>query len=642
MWPANDPAIRTVPHLLVCVTSVERADAVVRHGHRLHQVVGGTWAVVSLETPMSASRDKAARNQLLTALRLAEELGASTSRVNTGSHSTSMLVSAVVHRARSERATFLLLAQPDGAAGPLAQHVEALSNLLPGVSIDVLVAAGGAQGGSKATGSRADLAATAREGLPVALGVLAACTMVSAVMERSFDPINLVLIYLAGVVVVAWRSSRFAALCTVVGGIFLFDLIFVAPRWSLKPTEPQYFFTFAVMLVVGLLVSHLASRSRVQAAMAEGRAHRAQALNQLALQLARARSVEAIADAAAHSARVSLDAQARLLPDADVAQALDAQAAGLALEQGIETGAGTPHRAEAPALYLPLMAAGTALGVLEVSGLRAPHDTPEHYHLLKAMASQTAVALERTLLERRSIEAAIEAESEKLRNTLLSGISHDFRTPLTTIVGAATSLIEQGYALDDAHRLALLHSVLGEARRMHVLMSDLLDLTRMQEGAVRPTCEWCPAEDLVGEAIAGIETRLQLHDVHVSVAHDAVVWCDPRLVGQALVNLLDNAARYTPPGGRIDVRVVTLPGRWRLVVEDNGPGLPAGQEREVFKKFSRGRHEPAGGGTGLGLAICAAVAQLHAGSIDARTVRGACFTMSFAQPEAGPPAVEDA
>lgn len=612
----------------------------IRHAHRLHQVIGGTWAVVSLETPESAGRGRAATTALLEALRLAEELGASTSRVNTGSHSVSMLVSAVVYRARSERASFLLLAQPGGGTAPLAEHVEVLSEMLPGVAIDVLVAPGSAHD-VPAEGAPAAQPRASREGVPLALVALAACTGVGALMQPYFDPANLVLVYLAGVVVVAWRSSRFAALLTVFGGIFLFDLIFVPPRWSVKPTEPQYFFTFAVMLVVGLLVSHLAARSRQQAAMAESRAHRAQALNQLALHLARARSVEAIGEAAAHSVRASLDAHARLLLGDDTSQAMDPQAARAALQQGIESGVGALHRTDSGALYLPLMAAGTALGVLEVGRLQAPHDTPEHQHLLKAMASQVAVALERTVLERRSVEAAIEAESEKLRNTLLSGISHDFRTPLTTIVGAATSLIEQGPALDDEHRLALLHSVLGEARRMHELMSDLLDLTRMEEGAVRPNCEWCPAEDLIGEAIAGIESRLQAHQVYVSMPLEAVVWCDPRLVEQALVNLLDNAVRYAPAGSRIDVRVETGPGQWRLIVEDEGPGLPAGHEREVFKKFARGRHEPAGSGTGLGLAICAAVVQLHGGSIDARNTRGACFTMSFAQPEAGPPAVED-
>lgn len=600
---------------------------------------------------MAGAGDASAKHRLVSALHRAEQLGASTSRIDIATHSTSMLVSAVVHRARSERATALLLVHPQRAnkampasAGQLAEFVDVFSEMLPGVVVDIVVPPHAERPANEPLPRASASPRIALRDVLLSTAVLGLCTAVSALMERHFEQANLIMVYLAGVVYVALRGSRFAALATVFGAIFLFDLIFVAPRWSLKPTEPQYFFTFCVMFAVGLLISQLAARSRAQAAMAEARAHRAQALNQLALQLARARSVEAIAAAARHSTRVSLDADARLLPvplQDGAAGARDAAAAAAAIALRAETGAGTGHHPRALATYLPLAAPDALLGVLEVEPLRAPHDTAEHHHLLKAIASQTAVALERTVMAQRSVQAAIEAESEKLRNTLLSGISHDFRTPLTTIVGSATSLLEQGAALDDDHRDALLHNVLGEAQRMHALMSDLLDLTRMEEGAVRPNCEWCPAEDLVGEAIAALEARLQRHDVRVAVPSEAVVWCDARLVEQALSNLLDNAARYTPPGCRIDVRLESRPGAWSLVVEDEGPGLPPGQEREVFKKFSRGRHEPAGSGTGLGLAICAAVAELHGGSIDAKTTRGACFTMNFPQPEAGPPAVED-
>ena len=600
---------------------------------------------------MGSGVDASAKHRLITALHCAERLGASSSRVDIATHSTSMLVSAVVHRARSERATTLLLVHPQRASkavpanvGQLAEFVDVFSEMLPGVVVDIVVPPHAEAPASEPLPRASAAARITWRDMLLTTAVLGVCTAISALMERHLEQANLIMVYLAGVVYVALRGSRFAALTAVFGGIFLFDLIFVAPRWSLKPTEPQYFFTFGVMFAVGLLLSQLAARSRAAAATAEARAHRAQALNQLALQLARARSVEAIAAAVQHSTRVSLDTGARLLPaplQSGATGPRDAAAAAAALALRAETGAGTGHHPLASATYLPLAAAEALLGVLEVEPLQAPHDTAEHHHLLKAIASQTAVALERTVMEQRSVQAAIEAESEKLRNTLLSGISHDFRTPLTTIVGSATSLLEQGAALDDDHRQALLHNVLGEAQRMHTLMSDLLDLTRMEEGAVRPNCEWCPAEDLIGEAIAALEARLQRHQVRTVVPAEAVVWCDARLVEQALSNLLDNAVRYTPPGCRIEVRIESRPGAWSLVVEDEGPGLPPGQEREVFKKFSRGRHEPAGSGTGLGLAICAAVAELHGGSIDAATTRGACFTMHFPQPEAGPPAVED-
>ena len=269
--------------------------------------------------------------------------------------------------------------------------------------------------------------------------------------------------------------------------------------------------------------------------------------------------------------------------------------------------------------------------MVAVDLLSRRHDAQEDRQLLKASAHQAAVALERAVFERRSARAAVQAEGERLRNTLLAGVSHDFRTPLTTIVGAATSLLEQGHALDAVQRTALLRSVLAEARRMHALTSDLLDLTRMREGAIRPNLEWCPADELVEEARAALAARLEAHTVTVLIAPDAVVWCDPRLVGQLLMNLLDNATRHAP-GAAIAITVRVAPGSWQLEVQDDGPGVPTGQENEVFKKFYRGKPDSGGGGTGLGLAICAAVAHLHGGTLAVNAGRGARFVLCLPQP----------
>lgn len=476
--------------------------------------------------------------------------------------------------------------------------------------------------------------------LPLVVGVLALCTAICAVIEPAFDPANLIMVYLAGVVFVAVRRGHAAALLMVVGSLLLFDLIYVPPRWSLKPTDPQYFFTFAMMLIVGLVISQLAARSRAQALAAESRARRAQALNQLALALAMARSGQAVAAALAHSAERTLGAKVALLlsdetgrladPGGRFADELDV--ARKALAQRAETGAGTSIGPGARAHYLPLLAAEGPLGVIAVEPRPGQDATPEDHQLLRAFANQTAVALERAVFEQRSATAAVQAETERLRNTLLTGISHDFRTPLTTIVGAATTLLEQGHMIDADHRVALLRSVLAEARRMHALSSDLLDLTRMEEGAVRPIPEWCPADELIDEARAALGARLDGHRLAVEVDADAVVWCDPRLVGQVLVNLLDNAARHTPAGGTIKVSVVVNPGDWHLVVHDGGTGLAAGLEREVFKKFFRGQQATESNGAGLGLAICSVVAQLHGGTIVASNDGGARFEMTLPQP----------
>lgn len=468
-------------------------------------------------------------------------------------------------------------------------------------------------------------------------GVVALCTAISWLMERNFEPADLITVYFGGVAYLALRHGRMPAVAAVVLSILVFDWIFVAPRWGFNPHNPAYFFTFGVMALVGLLISRLADSARQQALVADARARRGKALNDLARSLVSARSEAAIATGLTDAVRQTFDSvSALLLPRAD--GRLDDPTGWVdlaAAQRAFDTGRDDEG-------HLPLRGDGRSLAVLAVSPLPARFRAPEDRQLLHAFANQAALALERALFERRSADALLEAETERLRSTLLSGISHDFRTPLTTIVGAATSLVQQGPALDAARRELLLRSILDEAQRMHASMSDLLDLTRMEEGAVQPDCEWCPVDELVEEVRAALASRLAGRRVHVELPADAVVWCDARLVEQVLVNLLDNALRHTPPDSAITIRVELEVPHWRLVVADDGPGLPPGQEREVFKKFFRARDEPADTGTGLGLAICAAVARLHQGTISAVNDAGARFTLTLPQPAVHTPVFEEA
>ena len=336
----------------------------------------------------------------------------------------------------------------------------------------------------------------ARQWLRVALTVLT-CTALCWVVEPYLQGTNLVLVYMSGVVYVALRSTRAAAWIAIALSLAVFDFVYVAPRWGFTPIDPNFYFTFVVMALVGGLVTELARGVRQHAA---------------------------------------------------------------------------------------------------------------------------AVA-----------RAALEADAERMRATLLQGLSHDFRTPLTTIVGAASILLEQDRALGAPRRRELLDSILGEARRLHHLTDSLLDLTRMQEGAMKPHCEWCPAEEMVQEVVRAMETRLAGREVRVLVGPGAVVWCDPRLVEQALVNLIDNAIKHAPAAGAIDVTLVIGAHDWSLAVSDQGPGLPAGRDGGVFEKFQRGPSAPREG-VGLGLALCAAIARLHGGGMVARNTPGASIVITLPQP----------
>ncbi|HET6829431.1 MAG TPA: ATP-binding protein [Ramlibacter sp.] len=447
-----------------------------------------------------------------------------------------------------------------------------------------------------------------------ACAVVLLCTAVSELMTPHLDLANIIMVYLAGVVYVALHEGPRVSVAAVVASIFLFDLIFVPPRWGLNPLNPSHFFTFAVMLAVGLLISHLAAWARGQTALAEGRAQRAQTLSELSAQLAAAVDRDAIGRAVAAAVQTTFGWRARL-----------------------ETSGAAPS----PGWGVPLRGTSEPLGMLVVEPGAGQSLAPEDRSLLEAFAHQAALALERCAFEQKSADAMVEAETERLRNTLLSGISHDFRTPLTTIVGAATTLLEQGERLEAERRAQLARGVLGEARRLHELVSDLLDLTRLEEGAVQLHPEWCPVDDLVEEALAAVGERARSHDIRLDLPADAIVWCDARLVEQALVNIVDNALRHTPQGTVVNVQVRVQESTWQLVVSDNGPGLPKGREQEVLRKFVRGQAEPAGTGFGLGLAICAAVAKLHGGTMKAGNANGARFTLTLPQPPAQTPVAEE-
>lgn len=651
--PAAGPAapaaaLHASRHLVVWVGNNAQAEPLVRHASRLAQSGGLTWTVFCVETPGEPREAGARPVEALKALKLAETLGARSACVNANT-----VIDAVVERVHAERASMVLIGGHaaagwlEGLPRPwLGSLADALCARLPRVAIDVVYFPE-TQAAAPAPAPAAPRDGRSGNDALRAAAVVGLCLLVSEALLPYLEHASVAMVYLAGVVYVALRHGQSAAMLAVVLSILLFDLLVVEPRWSFKPTDPQYYFTFLVMAIVGIVVSRLAERARQQARVAEARARRAQALNDLAGHLVAARSDADIAAGLTMAVRTTFGAAAGLLLPSDAGRLperlgfIDAAERDLAqrcFDQGrAEESDGHP---QAPLLCLPLQGLSRQLGVLAVRLTGEVLGTPEDRRLLDAFANQAALALQRSLSERHSASAALDAESERLRNTLLSGISHDFRTPLTTILGSATSLLEQREALDAPERVRLLQSIRDEAQRMHAAMSDLLDLTRMEEGAVAVRCEWCPADDLVDEARATLGVRLPGRRLRVDVPPDAIVWCDPRLLQQALVNLLDNALRHTPGSSTIDVRIEVADAQWRLVVADDGPGLPDGMEHEVFKKFVRARNEAAHAGTGLGLAICAAVARLHGGTIEVAHDGGARFTLTLPQP-AAPVAVED-
>ncbi|HYB41561.1 MAG TPA: ATP-binding protein, partial [Candidatus Methylomirabilis sp.] len=299
---------------------------------------------------------------------------------------------------------------------------------------------------------------------------------------------------------------------------------------------------------------------------------------------------------------------------------------------------GTATLPGARALYIPLIGSRGAVGVLGVTP-SAPGSlqTPDQLHQLETFANQVALALERAQLAEEANRAEIRAEAERLRNSLLSSVSHDLRTPLATITGASSTLLEGGEHLDAPTRADLLRSIHGEAERLDRLVNNLLDMTRFEAGGVAIRKEWQPLEGVLGAALKRLEPRLRQRPVRIDMPADLpLVPIDAVLIEQVLINIVDNAVKYTPATSAIDISASRAGGAVMVEIADRGPGLAPGDEERVFEKFYRGR-SVSGPGVGLGLAICRAIVDAHGGRIWAESRAGGGAAFRFTLPLEGSP-----
>jgi two-component system sensor histidine kinase KdpD len=268
---------------------------------------------------------------------------------------------------------------------------------------------------------------------------------------------------------------------------------------------------------------------------------------------------------------------------------------------------------------------------------------PEQLHLLETFAAQTALAIERVALVDEAQQARLRSETERLRNSLLSAVSHDLRTPLATITGSASALVEQGAELDAAARRELAQAIQEEADRLNRLVQNLLEMTRLESGGIHVRKDWEPLEEVVGSALARLEKRLADRRIDIHLAPDLpLVPLDPLLIEQVFINILDNAIKYTPAGSPIEISASAEGREVRVTVADRGPGFAPGEEALVFEKFYRGHAAGTRSGAGLGLAIARGIVEAHGGRItaEARAGGGAVFQFTLplgAEPPEAPP-----
>jgi len=471
----------------------------------------------------------------------------------------------------------------------------------------------------------------------LAVAIVAIATVASLILRDALAPTNLAMIYLGGVVAIAMRCSRQVSVTASFLSVAAFDFFCVPPYLTFAVSDYQYVVTFAGMLAVALVISAQTARLREHAAQAAGRETRTEALYRLSRGLAGESSIfEAARAAAALAEQVFGTRAVMFLPEDDgrlsfrrrtsdplpVPQSEESIAQWV-FEHGHKAGLRTDTLPGATALYLPLRGARETLGVLAIlPDAEGRIFAPEQQHLLEVFAGQTALAIERTISQRTAQETHLRMQTEQMRSSLLSAVSHDLRTPLASITGAASTLRAQGNRLPLETQQELLESISDEAERMGRLVSNLLDMTRFESGGVELRRDDYPLEEIVGTVLQRMERQLDGRQILTELADNLpMVFVDDVLFGQVLWNLLENAAKYTEPGTPLDLAAFEEEGAVIIEVRDRGPGIPPGEEERIFEKFYRGKSNSARG-AGLGLPICRAIVQAHRGTIQALPRKG--------------------
>ncbi len=640
IWPAGE-------RIMVCISPSPLASRLVRAAKRMATGFHAEWLTVYVETPHTARLPEADRNRVIQTLRLAEQLGAETATL-TGHNVTEEMLNFAYKR----NVTKIIVGKPvhsiwrDFLLGSVLNELIRKSG-----SIDVYVISGESD-------TQQQPVAQTLLNRPInwklhlrAVIVVAICSLLTGLMFPFFAAANVVMIYLVGIVVVAIRYGRGPSVSASLLSVLAFDFLFVPPHLTFAVSDTQYLITFGVMLLVGLTISSMTVRIKEQAEIARERERRTASLYSMSREFANNSSAEALAEVSIEHIREVFESEVLLfLPGSDgelqtygsdaAKQKLTEQENGVlrwVYDHGQEAGIGTQTLPGSNGFYLPLQTSQGKIGAVGIYP-SSTHQifSPDQIHLLEIYGNQTALAIERARLSEESEHAQVQIETERLRNSLLSSVSHDLRTPLAAITGAVSGLLESDKKLD-AHSHELMQIAYEEAERLNRLVGNLLEMTRLESGSVIVDKEWQPLEEVIGTTTLRLDNNLKDHPLKTRIPQDLpLVPIDSILIEQVLVNLLENAVKYAPTGSPIDLSAWAEDGDVTVEVADRGPGLPPGDETRIFEKFYRGRPTITSG-VGLGLAICQAIVEAHGGRIWASNRSGGGAAFRFTLPLDGEP-----
>ena len=638
VWPTRES-------LLACVEvgkgGGERSEKIVRSCARLAAQFDVPWHAVHVETGIQANEQQ--HQEVLRVLKLAQDLGATTAML-----SAPTVAPALVRYAREHNLSRLVMGRSHRRwrwpwQKTIGESVESEAG-----DLDILRVALPRREKSTDTATGA-LQAPVRlrwKGYAAAAVICGVVTIAATPLLGLIDLTNIVMLFLLAVVGVALAFGRGPAVFAAFIGVGLFDFFFVPPRFTFAVSDVQYVLTFAVMLVVALVVGQLTAGLRVQVDAVTERERRVRGLYEMSRELSATLMPEQVAEIGIRfvAAEFGFKSSVLVADDQDHLQTMpgataevDTGVAQWAFERGVAAGHGTDTLPASKCLVLPLKATMRLRGVLAVEPGSTGLLDPEQRRVLDTCASLMAISIERIHYFDIAQKTTVQMESERLRNSLLSAISHDLRTPLASLVGLADTL-QMTHPAPTGQQLEVIQSMRNSATRMNALVNNLLDMARLESGAVQLNRQWQPLEEVIGSALGACAHALEKRPITVNLSPDLpLLHFDAGLLERVLVNVLENACKYTPEGTPIEIRARAESDNVVVCIDDHGPGLPRGREEAIFEKFERGRRESATPGVGLGLAICRAIMQAHGGTIRGETLRegGASFIITL--PRGKPP-----
>lgn len=636
IWPTKDK-------MLVCVGSQTESAKLIRKTRRIANSLQAEWVAIHVDTPQLRVSEEQ-RSNAIQNLRLAEQLGAET-RILTGFD----IVKEIMNFAREQNITMIVTYKKIRSRWKAFFSRSLTDELVrQSAEIDVYVITG------ELETTRALMPSRVKPFIPwhhyaISIGIVAFATVINFFVLPYSQSSNIVMVYLLGVTIVALFGHMGPSILASVLSVLAYSYLFVPPyfNFNLGVSNIEYFFTLGVMLLVSQVISHLTILTRRQAEAARLAEKHTASLHTLSRRLASSRGVDKLLEIGVHYVSDVFDSEVLALVAEDSHLITRVGSGGMQKlsdkEQGVAqwvydlgqiAGLGTDTLPFSDAIYLPLLTSQGSIGVLRVRPFHPDHlFTPEQMRLLEACSNQIALAIEVDRLQEQTKKSELQTEADRLRSVLMKSVSHNLRTPLVAVMGAASTLMETGHELDTKKIKKIANNIYFELEQLSRLINNILQISYLEAESVTLQKELHSLNEVISLVIKTTSKKLEKKSIHIHLSSNLPkIPFDSTLIQEVFINLIDNAIKFTPPETPIDISAFVQKNKVVISVEDRGPGIAPDEVNKLFEKFYRGRMLSTERGLGLGLAICHSIIKAHGGELWAENRSGGGAAFSFTLP----------